>query len=281
MRNLTAVLLVSTMVGAGGTLPLRAQTTPATPAAVPTASPAAPQPASIATPAKPEDAAEEARAKSEAADHAALFEAHLAGLHAGLTLSPEQEKLWPPVEQAIRTFVKMRATLRDRQNDVEQDRAEDATAQDGHADEDPVAALKVYSDNLLQRAQALKGLADAIDPLYATLSDDQKHRIPMLLRDMAPEHGPVAKMVDRMGSEGDPMERMDRRERHGARGDRGWGDPHWGHRRDGMDDERRFGEEEGGRGREGMADLYRDRDHNGPPMHHDDRRGDEQDDDMN
>ena len=43
-----------------------------------------------------------------AADRAAFFDAHLAGLHAGLTLTPEQEKLWPPVEAALRAGAKSR-----------------------------------------------------------------------------------------------------------------------------------------------------------------------------
>ena len=41
-----------------------------------------------------------------AADRAAFFDAHLAGLHAGLKLTPEQEKLWPPVEAALRAGAK-------------------------------------------------------------------------------------------------------------------------------------------------------------------------------
>ena len=37
------------------------------------------------------------------ADRAAFLDAGIAALHAGLTLSPEQEKLWPAVETALRT----------------------------------------------------------------------------------------------------------------------------------------------------------------------------------
>ncbi|MDB5651016.1 MAG: hypothetical protein JWL62_2536, partial [Hyphomicrobiales bacterium] len=34
-------------------------------------------------------------------DRAAFFEARLAAIHAGLRLTADQEKLWPPVESAV------------------------------------------------------------------------------------------------------------------------------------------------------------------------------------
>ena len=43
-----------------------------------------------------------------AADHEALLDAKLAGLKAGLKLTPDQEKLWPPFEAAVRDAAKMR-----------------------------------------------------------------------------------------------------------------------------------------------------------------------------
>ena len=41
-------------------------------------------------------------------DRAAFADARIAAVHAGLTLTPDQEKLWPPVEQAVRDFAKLR-----------------------------------------------------------------------------------------------------------------------------------------------------------------------------
>ena len=41
-------------------------------------------------------------------DRAALTDARIAAVHAGLKLTPDQEKLWPPVEAAVRDFAKMR-----------------------------------------------------------------------------------------------------------------------------------------------------------------------------
>ena len=42
-------------------------------------------------------------------DRAALLDARIAAVHAGLKLTPDQEKLWPPVEGAVRDFAKLRS----------------------------------------------------------------------------------------------------------------------------------------------------------------------------
>jgi hypothetical protein len=42
------------------------------------------------------------------ADHQALLDSKLAGLKAGLKLTPDQEKLWEPFEAAVRDAAKMR-----------------------------------------------------------------------------------------------------------------------------------------------------------------------------
>jgi len=41
-------------------------------------------------------------------DRAAFADARIAAVHAGLKLTPDQEKLWPPVEAAVRDLVKLR-----------------------------------------------------------------------------------------------------------------------------------------------------------------------------
>src|SRR5262245_38383050 len=47
-------------------------------------------------------------------DRAALTDARIAGLKAGLKLTPAQEKNWPAVEAALRERAKLRADRRDR-----------------------------------------------------------------------------------------------------------------------------------------------------------------------
>src|SRR5690349_8206218 len=41
-------------------------------------------------------------------DRAALADARIAAVHAGLKLSADQQKLWPPVESAVRDLIKLR-----------------------------------------------------------------------------------------------------------------------------------------------------------------------------
>src|SRR6201998_3619229 len=41
-------------------------------------------------------------------DRAAFADARIAAVHAGLKLTPDQEKLWPPGESAVRDLVKLR-----------------------------------------------------------------------------------------------------------------------------------------------------------------------------
>jgi zinc resistance-associated protein len=111
--------------------------------------------------------------KPSPSDRAAFAEARLAALHAGLALTPDQEKLWPPVESALRETVKTLV-------------AQHKQMREGERPSDLVGWLKRISDNQLARGQALKKLADAAAPLYATLSEDQKHRIPKLLHAIRP-----------------------------------------------------------------------------------------------
>ena len=65
-----------------------------------------PQSASTASPASAQrpmhDFMRRAWGRMTGEDRAALFEAHLAALHVGLKLTAEQEKLWPPLEDALR-----------------------------------------------------------------------------------------------------------------------------------------------------------------------------------
>jgi hypothetical protein len=104
-------------------------------------------------------------------DRAAFADARIAAVHAGLKLNPDQEKLWPPVEAAVRDFAKMRI---DRAN------ARMNAPQDEQKPEDPVARLRERADRMAATATALKKIADAADPLYKTLDEGQKRRLAIL-----------------------------------------------------------------------------------------------------
>jgi hypothetical protein len=107
-------------------------------------------------------------------DRSALTDARIAAVHAGLRLTPDQEKLWPPVEAAVRDFAKMRI---DRANARMNAKPDD---QDTQKQDDPVARLRERADNMTASATAMKKIADAADPLYKALDDGQKRRLKIL-----------------------------------------------------------------------------------------------------
>jgi zinc resistance-associated protein len=103
-----------------------------------------------------------------AADRAAFFDARVAALRAGLKLTPDQEKLWPPIEAALRAGAKSAAERHEKLRD------EPPPA-------DIIARLREISEAETAHGATLKAIADAASPLYATLSEEQKHRLPFLL----------------------------------------------------------------------------------------------------
>jgi hypothetical protein len=108
-------------------------------------------------------------------DRAAFLDARIAAVHAGLKLTADQEKLWPPVEAAVRDFAKMRMDRANARMTAEKNDADKAEKPD-----DPVARLRERADNMGATAAGLKKIADAADPLYKTLDDNQKRRLTML-----------------------------------------------------------------------------------------------------
>ncbi len=108
-------------------------------------------------------------------DRAALTDARIAAVKAGLKLTPDQEKLWPPVEAAVRDFAKLRI---DRAN--ARMNAQRNDSQDQQKPDDPVARLRDRADSMAATAAAMKRIADAADPLYKTLDDGQKRRLAIL-----------------------------------------------------------------------------------------------------
>jgi hypothetical protein len=108
-------------------------------------------------------------------DRAAFTDARIAAVRAGLKLTPDQDKLWPPVETAVRDFAKLRMDRANARMQAKQDDAKDA-----QQPADPVARLRTRADNMATTAAALKRIADAADPLYKTLDDGQKRRLRIL-----------------------------------------------------------------------------------------------------
>jgi len=111
-------------------------------------------------------------------DRAAFLDARIAAVHAGLKLTADQDKLWPPVESAVRDFAKLRMDRANaRMNPPDASKPDAAKAPD-----DPVSRLRERADNMATSATALKKIADAADPLYKTLDEGQKRRLAVLTR---------------------------------------------------------------------------------------------------
>jgi zinc resistance-associated protein len=102
-----------------------------------------------------------------AEDISAFGDARIAGLHAGLKLTAEQEKNWPAVESALRDVAKQRSTW---------------FAAHASADKpkDAIERLNLRADAMTQRGAALKKLADAAGPLYKSLDEGQQRRFDAL-----------------------------------------------------------------------------------------------------
>jgi len=115
---------------------------------------------------------DEVRWQPTAADRAAFADARIAALHAGLALTAEQEKLWPPVEAVLKDMAKKRAER------FEAMRAE-REKQDGKPD--PMLRLRRGADFMTQTGADLKRLADTAQPLYDKLDDAQKNRLQILV----------------------------------------------------------------------------------------------------
>ena len=110
-------------------------------------------------------------------DRAAFADARIAAVKAGLKLTPDQEKLWPAVESAVRDFAKLRIDRANARMNARQDDMRDRQPSD-----DPVARLRERAESMGATAAAMKRIADAADPLYKTLDDGQKRRLAVLTR---------------------------------------------------------------------------------------------------
>lgn len=106
-------------------------------------------------------------------DMRAFQAARLAALRAGLVLTPEQDKHWPAFEAAMRELQQLRLTRIAAQRNA---RAARPTA------EEPATRMRQNAARLAETGVILQRLADAIDPLYRSLDEAQRHRFAMLSR---------------------------------------------------------------------------------------------------
>lgn len=114
-----------------------------------------------------------------AADLNALTDARIAIIKAALQLTPDQERYWPAIEDAIRSRAKDRIARFEAVTTGVAERA-DRSPIENLRDRNPVEFLNRRADALAQRSADLKKLASAWQPLYQTLTPDQKRRMGFL-----------------------------------------------------------------------------------------------------
>ena len=153
--------------------------------------------------ARPQDARPDRRPGLTRAEMDALTNARIAGIRAGLNLTPEQQALFAPVEQALRAMATARA-----------DRWDERRERRGAADQDRLdlaERMQRHAERATRGAQNLTALSAAMAPFYASLDEGQKRLLPMLMR---PAGGHRHAMRERGGRErmgrGGPMEHGDR-----------------------------------------------------------------------
>jgi len=113
------------------------------------------------------------------ADMKNLTDARVGLVRKLLQITPEQERNWPPVEEAMR----LRAAGRFKRIMAAYDQL------DQKREANPVELLRLQAAALVERAAEVNRLADAWQPLYQNLNPNQKQRMRLLaqrvLRDAA------------------------------------------------------------------------------------------------
>jgi hypothetical protein len=100
-----------------------------------------------------------------------IFDAKVAGMKTELKLTPDQEKLWPAFEAAVREAHAQRLEMgRERRERMEKSERPS-----------PIQVMTDMSDNLAKASTELKKVADAAKPLYDSFDDGQKRRFGPLL----------------------------------------------------------------------------------------------------
>ncbi len=134
--------------------------------------------------AAPGDGPDEQHMHAMAEEHAYMLDAHLAGMEAGLHLTPEQQKLWPPFETAVRDAAKARMeamlSMHEKMHE-EMHRGERPS---------PIERMTEMSEHLAKASAEIKSVADAAKPLFDSLDESQKHHFgPLLmgLREFRPQ----------------------------------------------------------------------------------------------
>jgi hypothetical protein len=148
---------------------------------------------------------------------ARLDEGRLAMAKAALKLTPDQEKLWAPIETQARDAFKLRDTRRAEFQQMREEREKDKAGGKEASKPDMAERIDKMAQRMGERADRMKLFAGAFKPFYASLSQEQKDVLGPLMHQLAPgmggHHGHGGPQFAEGGGWG-----------HGG----GWGG--WGHR---------------------------------------------------
>jgi hypothetical protein len=111
-----------------------------------------------------------------AADRNTLTDLRIDLVKAALQLTPDQEKYWPAVESAIRARAEDRKARLAKIGETVGRRADESRVE-AMRNRDPITFLQRRSEALAQRSADLDKLAEAWQPLYKTLSPEQRQRM--------------------------------------------------------------------------------------------------------
>ena len=111
-----------------------------------------------------------------AADLKKLTDLRIDLIKAALQMTPDQTKLWPPVESAIRARAENRQARLAKIVETVGKRADESRIE-VLENRDPVAFMQRHAEALAQRSADLNKLAAAWEPLYKTLSPEQRKRM--------------------------------------------------------------------------------------------------------
>ena len=108
-------------------------------------------------------------------------DARIALLKANLRLTVDQEKNWPALQAALHDdgVGQLKAAMENPEHPPRRHERED---QDRSERPNDIAMLREMADSLTARGAALKKLADAADPLYASLDDRQRRELFQFMR---------------------------------------------------------------------------------------------------
>lgn len=119
---------------------------------------------------------------------ARLDEGHLAMAKAALKLTPDQEKLWAPIEAQVRDAFKARdehrAEWKKEREERKAQKSDDASKRPNMAER-----FEKMSKRLSERADRFKAFSSSFSPFYATLNDEQKEVLRPVMRELMPGVG--------------------------------------------------------------------------------------------